>query len=200
MDYKYEQIRSSIYKKEYQWFDKGEYNLNIVGIRNATTKNVITDFFDDTLVLCYIENNRNCIKQWPITTDPGLKGSIHYKNPKGVARLVEGQYRSAYKVGLHKGAYRALVQHKPVSVWRDADKDFQHDEVKIDTGLFGINIHKAGNNSKVVSNWSEGCQVFKRSQDFDEFMAICIKASAIYGDRFTYTLISSKDILSPVPF
>ena len=57
-----------------------------------------------------------------------------------------------------------------------------------------INIHKAGADSTYVENWSEGCQVFKRSKDFDEFMAICRKAREKHGNSFTYTLIESSDI------
>jgi hypothetical protein len=48
--------------------------------------------------------------------------------------------------------------------------------------------------STFVENWSEGCQVFKRSKDFDQFMKICTKAEQIFGNKFTYTLLESKDI------
>ena len=67
-------------------------------------------------------------------------------------------------------------------------------EGKTDTGMFGINIHKAGTVSSFVENWSEGCQVFKRVKDFNEFMAIVNKAKDIHGNHFTYTLIESNDI------
>ena len=69
-----------------------------------------------------------------------------------------------------------------------------HEETKTDTGIFGINIHKAGQDSQWVENWSEGCQVFKKSADFEEFMKICRKAKEIHGNSFTYTLIESSDI------
>jgi hypothetical protein len=67
-------------------------------------------------------------------------------------------------------------------------------ENKVDEGVFGINIHKAGADSTYVENWSEGCQVFKRVKDFEEFMTICRKARDIHGNSFTYTLIESADI------
>jgi hypothetical protein len=70
----------------------------------------------------------------------------------------------------------------------------KYDENKIDEGLFGINIHKAGDNSTFVENWSEGCQVFKKSKDFEEFMTICRKDRNIHGNSFTYTLIETTDI------
>jgi len=102
----------------------------------------------------------------------------------------------AYGIGFHQGKYEALVQIRPVKVWRDADKDMEFDETKIDEGLFGINIHKAGADSTYVENWSEGCQVFKTLADFDEFMTIMRKARDAGFTQFTYTLINSKDILT----
>jgi hypothetical protein len=69
-----------------------------------------------------------------------------------------------------------------------------YDESKIQEGIFGINIHKAGADSTYVENWSEGCQVFKKSADFDAFMVLAHKAAAVHGKSFTYTLIESSDI------
>ena len=83
---------------------------------------------------------------------------------------------------------------KSVKVFRDADRNLTYAENKIDEGVFGINIHKAGADSTYVENWSEGCQVFKRVKDFEEFMTICRKAKDIHGNSFTYTLIESADI------
>ena len=81
-----------------------------------------------------------------------------------------------------------------MKVYRDANKDMTYDESKTQEGIFGINIHKAGADSTYVENWSEGCQVFKKSAEFDEFMKICKKAESIFGNSFTYTLIESSDI------
>jgi putative heme degradation protein len=120
---------------------------------------------------------------------------MEFKNSAGVARLVEGQYRGSHTLGLHQGKYEALRQQKPVKVYRDKNKDMNFDEDVIQEGIFGINIHKAGADSTYVENWSEGCQVFKKSADFEEFMSICRKAAAIHGKSFTYTLINSKEII-----
>jgi hypothetical protein len=48
--------------------------------------------------------------------------------------------------------------------------------------------------SNFVENWSEGCQVFKRTKDFLDFMKIINKAKDFHGNHFTYTLLESKDI------
>ncbi len=96
----------------------------------------------------------------------------------------------------NKGTNQVLndIYFDGVKVYRDVNKDLKFDETKIDEGVFGINIHKAGADSTYVENWSEGCQVFKKSADFEAFMTICRKAAAIHGKSFTYTLIESADI------
>jgi len=37
--------------------------------------------------------------------------------------------------------------------------------------------------------------VFKRVKDFDVFMSICKKASKIHGNKFSYALLESTDIV-----
>lgn len=188
------EIEQAIKSKGYAWFDDGDYNLNIVGIRNSATGQRVTNLFDDSLVVSYKVAGTWVHRTWEITTDPGKKGVMEFHNPLGVARLVEGQYRGAWQIGLHKGKYEALTQLKPVKVYRDKNRDLAYDETKITEGIYGINIHKAGKVSTFVENWSEGCQVFKRTDAFDEFMRICKKSAQLYGNRFTYTLIESADI------
>ena len=197
MSYTREQIEAAVKAKGYAWFDdaanKG-FDVNIVGIRNSSTGQVVTNAFDDTLTISYKENGEWKFHSWPATTDPGKKGVLEYHNAAGVARLVEGQYRGSHSIGLHQGKYEALKQAKNVKVYRDANKDLTYNEDKIQEGVFGINIHKAGADSTYVENWSEGCQVFKKSADFDAFMIICNKSKNIHGNSFTYTLIESSDI------
>ena len=197
MSYTREQIEAAVKAKGYAWFDdaanKG-FDVNIVGIRNSATGQVVTNAFDDTLTISYKENGQWKFHSWSATTDPGKKGVLEYHNAAGVARLVEGQYRGSHTIRLHQGKYEALGQAKNVKVYRDANKNLTYDETKIQEGIFGINIHKAGADSTYVENWSEGCQVFKKSANFEEFMTICRKSRDIHGNSFTYTLIESTDI------
>lgn len=197
MNFTREQVEAAVKAKGYAWFEDASnkgYDVNIIGIRNASTGQTVTNVFDDALTISYKENGVWKFHSWAATTDPGKKGVKEYHNAAGVARLVEGQYRSSHIIRLHQGKYEALGQNKPVKVWRDANKDLVYDEKKIQEGVFGINIHKAGADSTYVENWSEGCQVFKKSADFEAFMKICRKAKDIHGNNFTYTLISSSDI------
>ena len=181
-----EQLKATMAAKKYAFFEGGEYNLNIVGIRNSSTGNKVTNAFDDLLVVAYQIAGAWVIKKYPITTDNG----------GGTARLVCNQYRGSHAIGLHQGKYEALKQCGPVTVYRDFTKDGIYQTDKTETGVFGINIHKAGVDSARVDDWSHGCQVFKRVADFNEFMLLAKKAAALHGNRFSYTLIESKDLVN----
>jgi len=171
--YSKEKIESAVKAKGYRWF---EDKLNIVGVRNSLVGNVVTNAFDDHITISRLDNGVWKYYEWMATTDPGRKGVMEYHNVNGVARMVPGQYIDSHGLGLHQGRYQALKQFKNVKVYRDANKDLVYDETKIQEGIFGINIHKAGVDSTLVENWSEGCQVFKRAQEFEEFMELCRKS------------------------
>lgn len=190
-----EQIEEAVKAKGYVWFEGSkDFDVNIVGVRNSDTGQKVTNLFDDAITVSYKENGEWEFHSWAATTDPGTKGVKDFHNVAGVARLVEGQYRGSHAIGLHQGKYEALRQVKAVKVYRDANKDMSYDESKTQEGIFGINIHKAGADSTYVENWSEGCQVFKKAADFDEFMDIVRDARKIHGNSFTYTLIESSDL------
>ena len=189
-----DKIKVAMKAKGYAFFENGDYNINIIGIRNSDTGNKVTNVFDDFLTVSYKIGDVWHFKKWMSTTDPGTKGVKEFHNAQGVARLVPGQYRGSHAIGLHQGKYEALKQAKPVKVYRDANKDMTYDTKTIIEGVYGINIHKAGVDSTYVENWSEGCQVFKKSADFDEFMLLVKKAATLHGNSFTYTLLESKDL------
>ena len=157
MKYTREQVEATLKAKGYVYFEDANakgFDVNIIGIRNSDTGQKVTNAFDDLLTLSY-KDDAGVWKyhEWPATTDPGKKGVMEYHNAKGVARLVEGQYRGSHTIGLHQGKYEALRQQKNVKVYRDANRDLSYDENKMDEGLFGINIHKAGADSTYVENW-----------------------------------------------
>ena len=196
----------------YQWFEKGNYNLNIVGIRNSSTGSKVTNRFDDKITLSYkagetYDDNGNILTPgtwqfhcYDCTTDPGKHWVDNIMNKHGVAILKPGQYRGSHKIRLHQGRYEALGQQKPVKVYRDKNKDGNYDliEENVHEGLYGINIHRAtkyaGKKSTQIDRWSAGCQVIAANDDWTAFMKIMRKARNIWGNSFTYTLIESKDI------
>jgi hypothetical protein len=194
------QVRNAINTKGYKWFedtDNKGYDVNIVGVRNSSTGRKVTNVFDDLITISYKDDKGVWqYHEWMNTTEPGKKGVMQYHNPKGVARLIPGQYRGVWSIDKHQGKYEALCQRNgTVAIFRDNNKDMTFDDITRDNGMFGINIHKAGQDSTWVENWSEGCQVFKRVKDFDAFMKICRIAAKIHGNKFSYTLIESKDIV-----
>ena len=184
-------------KKGYAWFTKGNYNLNIVGVR-SNNNNKVTNQYDDILIVDYNTGNGHKRVCYTITTEPGKYYMQNLGNPKGTAILVPGQYRGCWQIGLHRGKYKALCQKKPVKVYRDGNKDDKYDlkPETIDTGIFGINIHRSNKTftNNTVDKYSAGCQVFNNSNDFQAFIRLCEKQKELYGNSFTYTLINEEDL------
>jgi len=202
--YTREQIETTVKAKGYKWFEDNNnkgYDVNIVGVRNSETKGRVTNAFDDCITISYKVDGEWQFRCFQCTTDPG---SAYMDNPilenTGCAILKPNQYRGSHKLRLHAGKYLALGQKKDVTVYRDNNRDDKYDldESKTDTGLFGINIHRAtsrsGGKSTRVDKWSAGCQVIADNDDWHEFLDICQAAREIHGNSFSYTLLESNDI------
>ena len=201
MVYSVDHIRRALERKGYKFFESGDYNVNIVGIRNSLTKHEVTNKFDDLITVCYKTGEEWNYHEFECTTDPGTHWVENCMLPdKGVAILKEGQYRGSHKIRKHQGRYEALGQCRPVTVYRDNNRDdvYNLNTENTDTGLFGINIHRAtkyaGKKSTQVDKWSAGCQVIASNDDWRLFMKIMRKARDTWSNSFTYTLIESKDI------
>ena len=197
-----EKIQETIKRKtDYLWFEKGDYNLNIVGVRNSNTKNEVTNRFDDKITLSYKVNGRWHFHSFNCTTDPGTHWVENILSEDGVAILKPGQYRGSHIIRKHQGRYDALGQDKPVKVYRDNNRDAYYNlhEDSVQEGIYGINIHRAtkfaNKKSTQVDKWSAGCQVIAANDDWKIFMKVCRKARDTWNNRFTYTLLESKEIL-----
>ena len=176
-------------------FTDGDWNLNIVGIR---TWKGAPNRFDDVLHCIYKEQGAWVDRWWPITTAPGTHWLNHPMNKLGCAAVVaDRQYRGAWKLGLHRGKYLALIQRGDIAVHRDNNLDSKVDyrADNIEVGVFGINCHRAttrDGGSVRVDRWSAGCQVFKDpgANGFAGFLRICKKQRELRGwNSFTYTLL-----------
>ena len=197
-----EKIIEVLHQKKYRVFDTpaAGWNLNIVGIR---TRNPVPEKFDDTLAVFHHYMENWDISYYPITTDPSLHYLTNPMNEKGTAILKEGQYRSAYKIDIHrrfkKGGHKALCQKlKCVTVYRDLNRDARLNIMPAteETGMFGINIHKGpkrGEWDPANTAFSAGCQVFADDRYFYEFMQKCEFAKQTFGNSFTYTLLNEND-------
>lgn len=185
-------------KKGYTYFEKGNYNMNIIGVR-SNQNNKVTNKYDDCLVLIYNTETGWKRQIYSITTEPGLSSMKAPSNAKGTAILAPGQYRGAYKIDKHNGKYDALCQrNKVVKVYRDNNRNevYDYKPETIDTGMFGINIHRSNETwtRSTVDGYSAGCQAFNDPKEFISFMNLIKKSAKIYGNCFTYTLINEEDI------
>lgn len=173
----------------YKVFTRGDWNLNIVGIRSPER---VANAFDDRIVVSYKHNDMWVSETFEATCDPGSPFLLKPINSYGCAVLCPGQY-SSYAIGLHRGSYRALVQSRgPVKVFRDNNRDNIIDMSPDSTqsGYFGINIHKRTGESDTVNGASAGCQVFRYEHEFERFMWLCDKQVDERGfTGFTYTLL-----------
>ena len=189
--------------------DKMDFSkTNIVGVRNTlAVKNQYQNRFTDLFIVMGPEDKKE-VSIYRGTTTPGiaflympfrnwwmssaLKSTI---NPDGLGILQPGVYD--YNVGSHLGKYQALVQGKAKAgrlkpVENADDLKFQtFTPQDVQEGNFGMNIHKAGKDTPSIDSWSAGCQVFKRSDDFDEMMG---KVRNSGQTAFKYALINSSDL------
>lgn len=188
-----EQLKKAFVKKGYD-LRKGEYELNIIGIRNNNSK---PNSFDDLICVLFTdEYGDDTLLSFPATTDPGTYWLEHPMCADGCAIMQEGHYKDVYKVGLHKD-YKALQQIGNIHYVRDNNKDnvLDFDAAKKVVGNFATNIHHADawEKSVQVDKWSAGCQVIQK--DWHEFIELCEKSRLITETNlFDYTLLNANDL------
>ncbi len=176
--------------------DTKPYNLNIVGIRASQPT---TNKFNDLMCVFWKYEGQWNMYKMQCTTLPGLYWLENPMNSKGCAILKEGQYKGVYEIDLHNGKYEAICQRLgPVTVYRDDDKDTEYDmlEGTEQTGMFGINLHRASAYKELddVDKNSAGCQVIQDPNEYEVHMGIASMTAEIWGNKFTYTLINENDL------
>lgn len=189
MRYTQEQIEKSLTALGFKIYpDK----LNIVAVRE---NNDFDDTFNDKIYVWRNDNNGVPFTEYNITTKAGRYWVQTVMNAKGVAAVVENQYEDAWVLGKHKGQYEALVQAKPILVYRDGNKDLFLNTAKTEKGIFGINIHASIrrflNIKFSVGKWSAGCLVFSLYKEYLAFIKTCKESGQ---KTFTLTLINKKII------
>ena len=186
------QLRERLKALDYPVFT-GDYNLTLVGLRSAERA---ANRFDDVIGVLYPVGKRWHLHWFDATTDPGSYWLENPMNVEGTAIVAAGHYPGCWQVGAHQNRNRALVQRGPMTVHRDGDRDDEIDtQTATQTGLFGLNLHHAAASgvTLAVDRWSAGCQVLARKVDFDLLMALVGKSAAIYGPRFSYSLLDERD-------
>ncbi|MBK6834056.1 MAG: hypothetical protein IPG89_07200 [Bacteroidetes bacterium] len=188
-----EQLKKVLTKKGYP-IKTGEWELNIIGIRNDNAK---PNSFDDTICVLFKDHyGDDTLITFSCTTDAGIYWLLHPLNVDGCIIMKEGHYPDVYKVGLHRG-YKALEQCGKIHYVRDNNKDavLDFDSKNEVFGNFKTNIHHASmpEQSISVDKWSAGCQVINKG--WLEFLELCEK-SVLVTERnlFSYTLINIRDV------
>ena len=139
------------------------------------------DEYNDTIHVVSWDGSPARVYPFPASVDPGR---LREPDPRGTAHLVAGNYR--YRLGLHRGRERALVQAGPVEVMRYSD--ITPDAVPIrEEGWFGINMHRGGTGA-AVGPWSAGCQVIHGSL-WHAFLHLLLAAHCAGQRIYPYTLV-----------
>lgn len=142
----------------------------LIGFRGYfTTPGNKRGVYDDLMLIVSPDG----VWEYNANTDPSV-------NRTGIAVLEPGVWR--YKKGIHPlsrpGGYPAFRQAAKVTVRRDGKG--------LDTGDFGINIHKGGHNTTS----SEGCQTIYPDQ-WPQFQQKAYNLMTIHGqDEIPYVLVS----------
>ena len=194
--YSVKTIKKVMEKKCYQLFenDSKPFNLNLIGIRaDDSMPNTFNDTFN--ILWKYAGNWSHFVI--PCTTDAG---TYHLRNPMsklGCAIVKAGQYKGVWKLGKHRGKYDALVQKKSITVLRDNDKNdiIDTESVVEETGLFGINHHRAHSEwaSKNVDKWSAGCIVSSNPDHYKIEIQLFKLAEKYWANSFSFTLLNEQD-------
>lgn len=194
----YTKIQNLYKEKEYIFFDKGQYNLNLFAIRS---NNIVADSFDDVFGIAYKDMNFmpqiftcNC------TTDPGKYYLKNLMDSGGAAIVVPGQYRNLWQIGTFYNKL-ALLQISPIKIYRDKNRDeiLDLNPKSITEGIYGIFFHyhyQSETHAKYIEKSSAGCIVPQTFYDYRTIMELCVRQTQFkFGKNFTFTLFEENDIL-----
>ncbi|CAG7580916.1 MAG: baseplate hub + tail lysozyme [uncultured marine phage] len=193
------------------------YEVNTVGVRYQYPGQEYSNRFMDRLYVLYKDNKDNwIIKYWMITTIPGLyasskKAPLLLKDDVGKSRgglgiLKPAQYIDVYYMGYHRKKVREQRAMKTTSkskqlAYRDQNYGsskitYSNEDPKNAKGgyNFAMYIHRAYPGGTRVNNWSEGCQTFGDKNALNEYFDICETHKKKWGNKFTYTLVTSRDV------
>lgn len=186
--------------KNYQIYESN-FQLNLVAFRSKykvkdDEASNITNLFDEQLCVFFKNENSNWeLFEYDITTVPGyVAGKTEL--PANVGILVLGQYIERLRKISYLGdsSYPAL-SFDECSIHRNDKLDRYNFDAPIETGNFAMTIHRSSdvNTSEQVFNYSEGAQVFKNLNQYEQFMKICQNQIDKGKTTFTYTLCSKKE-------
>ena len=197
---KVEDLIRFLNSKSYKIFEENEV-LNIVALRKKETKP--TNLFDDELHVFFKNTKGNWdLMEYSITTVPGYKPGTE-NLPENVAILRLGQYVDQLKIGYHKEDEKhKCLKFDKCAIHRNDDITKYNYESTTELGNFSINIHRSSDISTAdyVLNYSEGSQVFKNLNQYNQFIKLCENQEKNANKLlFTYTLCSKKEFEEFIP-
>jgi hypothetical protein len=180
--------------KGYKVFENNN-ELNIVAMRSENKmKGDVTNKFDETLHVFYKNSEGNWqLCDYQITTVPGFKPGTETL-PDKVPMLRLGQYVEQLSIGKFGGDenHKCLL-FESCAIHKNTEPDFYDWESSSEIGPFPISIHRSSDTStsEFVFNYSEGSQVFKNKNQYDQFIKLCEdQVNLTDKKKFTYTLCS----------
>ena len=188
-------IRKEYERLDYAFFENGDFDLNLFGIRSAD----YGDLFNDILGCVCKVNGEWRVWLWPGTTDPGQFYLQNPANSNGTAIVAAGQNRAMWIIDKHGGKYEALCHRgTPIKIYRDVNRDelldFPQDKIRIATRT--LNWHRSGiRDSEEIDKWSAGCQVHQLRLGFEESMTLARLQQVFHPGwtSYTYTLFTLMD-------
>lgn len=108
---------------------------------------------------------------WKGTTEPSKYWTEHPMDRRGAARIAFGQYKS-WSVGWYHN-HEVLRQVRPITVYRDLNKDFSRKGDQSYAGNFGMHHHWGYNyRDNDLGHTSAGCLVSQKTTEHKKFMSL----------------------------
>lgn len=205
----YTMIRDSILKKGYQWFDIGNYNLNIIWVRMSDH---VSNMMDDKCYVCYKVDGTEYVHLFDANTKPALYGALYSpvtvrgitgtavlqpQQVKGYFQFIDKGFNDSYNPWINS----FFLQVKPAKIWRDNDRndEITAEQPELSVPGDGICAHIQENplSSPNSKPWSIGCLGLHK-KDLIEIYPIVKKAIELWGSGFTLTIIENRDLLVPI--
>lgn len=182
MNYTDKQLLDKI--KSLPTYNRGKGNALIIGVQSKIQGD---DSFNDKF---YVYNDAD--KFVIATTGTTNCGQSALKNYgkfglKGAAVWKTNQfYEGLYRLGFHKGKMPALIQQKPIALFRDSDKDNIPEQEGIEfNDIIGANFHGVSYNidsDKLINQigeWSYACPVCNNMRHYRSIINFAKKYSFI---------------------
>jgi len=114
----------------------------------------------------------------------------------GIGILMNAQYLDIYEISEHSGKPALKTGGRKQKAYRDKSAGNIIKYTSENEGNFAMYIHKGYDGGVSVNNWSEGCQVFAKDSELRDFFKWCNMHKDKHGNRFNYTLMLERDLVS----